>query len=205
MEKQNMIFSQLITRGITNDEIITAFDSIARGDFVSVQNKRSAYSDIEMPLENNRVMVRSFVLAKILEKAVSYLANSVLILGDPSGYTSSIFKALFKSVTVGALQSSEIEKLRGKINSAKVILFEDLREKFDLIFLDGGIFKDKIRRRATELLNPEGHIIYFSKDSTFEFNPKKMDFFDISVIAEGSGDKETVCKMPLLFPCDVIS
>ena len=204
MSKDSMISSQLIERNISDERIVDAFSAVDREDFVLLQNKRTAYSDIELPIGKNKVSVRPFVLAKILEKIVDEQYENVLIVGDATGYTSMIFHNLFRDVTIGTFESASIEWLRLKIDSIKVNLIDDLKDKFDLIFLDSGFYKNETIKGIMKLLSLEGDLIYFSKKPSFEFTPQQFDFFDVSVMCENDSGSEVILEMPLYFSDDLI-
>ena len=94
--KKNSIELQLIARGITDESVIRAFCDVDREDFVQHKYRKQAYIDLEIPYySNNRVFLRSFVLAKIAETSIKLNPKNVLVVGDFLGYTTSIFLKLF--------------------------------------------------------------------------------------------------------------
>lgn len=203
--RDNMIFSQLITRGITSKEVINALSAVEKEDFVASPKKKETYTDIELPIDENAVVIRSFVFAQILERVIDMgSCDSALIIGDSTGYTSTIFKQIFKKVTLGVFVSSGIEKLREKVDQIPVSFIGEIKGRFDLIFFDSGIFRKETRRKALNILDEKGKMIYFDRELTCDFNEKDADFFDISVIIETHTSKEVLIRQPMYFPCGVI-
>lgn len=203
-QRENMLFSQLIARGVSSD-IVQAFSSIDREDFVPIQFKRSAYPDIELSLQNNKVMLRCFVMARIIENLLSCSRDSVLLIGDSSGYTATLFNNFFKTCVIGTFENSEINALRKKLTSVKVSFIDDIKNKFDVIFFDGGIYKKSTIKVASKLLNNNGNLIYISRKITPEFSEKQFDFFNASINMENNSKIKTIIEIPLFLASGVIA
>ncbi len=202
MSKEQMIFSQLINRGISDSLILNAFEKVDRDDFVPFKDRRCSHSDIEISIGDNRVVVRAFILAKIIERILLLQPENILVLGDATGYSASVFQQIFKNVALGTFQNSEIENLREKVKDVKVSLVEDLKLKFDAVFLDGGFFKKETVKKIRKLINFNGCLFYFSRPPSFEFSKKQFDFFEVSVLMDRESKTELIFKMPLYFPCE---
>lgn len=205
MEKQRMIDSQLIARGIEDYRLLELFSSVEKEDYLGPQARRLAYSDNEIPIGEDHVCIRSYALALILGEVIQHPYKNMLIVGDVTGYVATLFSKLISEVTIGTFQNSEIENLRSKVRQAKVGLINDIKDKFDLIFLDGGIFKVKTRNMIKKFLSPNGNIIYFDRIATSEFTPKTFDFFHVFAILENFVTKRSIFELPLFFPSTPIA
>lgn len=204
-QKENMIFSQLISRGISDDRVIGAFSSINRADFLPVQFKRSAYSDTEMHVKDGLPLLRPFVLAKIILELLNVSHETLLVVGDPTGYTTALFSQILSRCELGVFNNSEIEPMRNKLEPIKVSFIEDIKNSFDIIFLDAGFYKKSTREKLQNLLSPNGYIIYLAKKSSFDVSSKLFDFFEVSLMAESSSDKKVLFNFPLILSCDNIA
>ena len=195
--KQAMITNQLKNRGIFEKDLIDAFLSIDRTEFMPAIFKRAAYTDIEIPLFNG-VILRPFVIGKIAQFILNFMKNKdILVVGDVSGYTATLFSNISKTCTIGTMSNISTEYLRNKVSS-RVIQIYDLNEKFDLIFFDSGFYKkETITNIANNILNQEGCIIKLSTKLSPEISSMQSGFFDTSISAEFSIKSIEILKMPL--------
>ncbi len=203
-QRENMLFSQLITRGVS-DDVVQIFSSVDREDFVPIQFKRSAYPDIELSVQNNRVMLRCFVMARIIENLLNRPRESILLIGDSTGYTATLLTNISKTCVIGTFQNLEIEALRKKLTSVKVSLIDDIKSKFDIIFFDAGVYKKSTIQKISKLLNDNGSLVYVSRQITSEFTEKPFDFFNASIDIESGSGTKTIIEIPLFLSSDVIA
>jgi protein-L-isoaspartate O-methyltransferase len=197
-EKKNMLLLQLEMRGVTNEVILKAFASIDREDFVPQQFRRMAYQDMETQIIGaNRIMLRPYILAKIATYVNQKRLKAALIIGDTTGYTSAILSHIFESIVVGSVTNSEAEAFPENIDKVRDIkLIEGLLlEKshwFDFIFFDSGYYKISTIKKALTLLSSSGEIIYFMKNTSFDFSLSKFKLSKVNINSMTNFETKTV-------------
>lgn len=203
--RQSMITNQLINRGIFEKDIIDIFSSIDRTDFVPATFKRSAYTDIEIPLFN-AVILRPFVIAKIAQFIFNSMKNkAILVVGDVSGYTGTLFSSISKLCVIGSIDNISTEYLRNKV-SLKVMQIYDINEKFDLIFFDSGFYKKKtITDISHKILKPDGCIIKIYSNLSSEFFSKQFKHFNVLISAEFISESIKILEIPLFLNSNYIA
>ena len=203
--KETMIATQLNNRDIFEKDIINTFLSIDRTEFVPATFKRIAYTDIEIPSLYG-VILRPFVLAKIAQFVSNSMKNKkILVIGDVSGYTGTFLYNISKACIIVTVNDAATEYLRNRV-SLKVMQICDIKEKFDLIFFDSGLYNNEtIIDISHTLLKQNGSIIKISGNLNSEFFPEQLRFFDISIVADFSSESTKILEMPLLLNPNYIS
>lgn len=200
--KENMLFLQLETREISDPEILESFENIDREDFMPPQFKRISYSDIEIK-HNNRVVLRCYVLGMIVKILKELNPKNILIVGDLTGYTSSVCSNIFDNCTLATIFFEELSEIRMRVKNIPIMQFETIisnqQNKFDAIFFDSGFYKKSTIKQFYNLLSDDGKIIYFSKIETPELSEKVFDFINVLVKCLSKSDEKTLFEMPMMF------
>ncbi|MDR0744680.1 MAG: hypothetical protein LBE97_01865 [Holosporales bacterium] len=198
LEKENMLLLQLELQGITKKVILEAFSSIDRKDFVPQQFRRMAYQDMETQIiGTDRILLRPYILAKIATYANQKQLKTALILGDITGYTSSVFSYIFESIVVGFITNSESEAFPENIDKVQDIKLIDelLLEKshwFDFIFFDSGYYKLDTIKKALTLLSSSGEVMFFMKNASCDFSLSKFKLSKVNINSMTNFETKTI-------------
>jgi protein-L-isoaspartate(D-aspartate) O-methyltransferase len=111
-----MVDGQLRTTDVTNHEILSAFLSVPREQFVSQAQRELAYLDDDLLIAPNRYMMEPSPLAKLLQLALVKSTDKMLIVGSGNGYSTAVCAQI--AATVVALESDEGLVAQGKANLA---------------------------------------------------------------------------------------
>lgn len=95
-----MVKSQLETNNILDARLVTALASTQRENFAPSAFKNASYVDAALPVTQTRFMSEPLSLARMLDCANVQAEESVLLIGDATGYTASVLSKLAKHVTV---------------------------------------------------------------------------------------------------------
>ena len=198
-----MLFLQLEAREISDPEILESFSNIDREDFMPPQFKRISYSDIEIK-HSDRVVLRCYVLGKIIKILKELNPKKVLIVGDLTGYTAAICSNIFDNCALATIFFEELSEIRMKLENMLVMQFEMMlskhQNKFDVVFLDSGFYKKTTIEKFFNILNENGKIIHFSKVETPDISEKVFDFTNVLVKSlSRSSDEQILFEMPLMF------
>jgi protein-L-isoaspartate(D-aspartate) O-methyltransferase len=118
-ERERMLETQLISRGIHDPRVLEAMRSLPRHVFVSPENRFLAYSDGALPIGNGQTISQPYIVALMTELLELKGDEKVLEIGTGSGYQAAILSWL-------CCQVHTIERHAGLARYAASLL-EDLK------------------------------------------------------------------------------
>jgi len=146
--RQNMLLNQIRTWDFISPENINLMKQIQREEFVPVEHRKLAFSDIEIPLAHNQRMMKPILEGRILQCLNLKNTETVLEIGTGSAYLTALLALAAKNVTsldiYQDFTDSAIEKLtESNINNVECIS-QDVYEfnstyKYDCIVLTGSV------------------------------------------------------------------
>lgn len=104
--RQAMIVSQLRPSGVTDTRVLDAMATVPREDFVPEARRDAAYIDRAIALGDGRTMNAPLTTALLLDAAEIGRDDSVLIVGQATGYVEALARQLAASVTVAGAESA---------------------------------------------------------------------------------------------------
>lgn len=97
--RRNMVDCQIRTSDVTNLDVLDAFLSVPREQFVPQELLQFAYLDEELALMDGRFLIAGVPLARLIQAASIQPSDSVLDVGCATGYSTAIISRLAKQVT----------------------------------------------------------------------------------------------------------
>jgi len=128
----NMVNSQIIQRGIKDNNVIEAMKSIDRKLFVSKSQSESAYDDCPLSIGFGQTISQPYIVALMTELLELKGTERILEIGTGSGYQTAILAKIAKEVYT-------VERIVELLNNAKVIL-EKLKFNNIKFFHSNGYF-----------------------------------------------------------------
>ena len=171
--RSNMVKNQVLPNNVKNRELIDALLEIKKELFVPTKDMDLVYSDRDILVSHERNIIRTFVIAKMLDKCNFQKDNTILVIGCLTGYTLAIISRLVnyvfgvendKNLTQIAVQN--INNLN--ILNCSVFYKKDLStglEKsapFDKIFIEGSV--EKVPDHLLKQLKEDGEIFTVIKN-----------------------------------------
>tara|TARA_B100000123_G_scaffold4661_1_gene3409 strand:+ start:77 stop:730 length:654 start_codon:yes stop_codon:yes gene_type:complete len=171
--RSNMVKNQVLPNNVKNRELIDALLEIKKELFVPKKDMDLVYSDRDILVSHERNIIRTFVIAKMLDKCNFQKDNTILVIGCLTGYTLAIISRLVnyvfgvdndKNLTEIAVQN--INNLN--ILNCSVFYKKDLStglEKsapFDKIFIEGSV--EKVPDHLLKQLKEDGEIFTVIKN-----------------------------------------
>ncbi len=164
--RQNMVENQLRPAEVNHVKLIEIMRILPREECVLENQKEVAYSDINIPLNDNRFLSEPRVSARLIQLAEINNQQKILVIGAGTGYLAVIIRLL--GADVYALEENkklaEIgEKFSNNYTSGihwhNGKLYKGLEEYkfFDTIIIDGCI--KNIPKLIVDQLEKNGHII----------------------------------------------
>lgn len=138
--RRAMIDSQLRVSGVNDPALLTAFDSVAREDFVPAGRRAVAYVDRAVPLGDGAMLAPALTHGQMLTAAEVVPTDSVLVIGKPGAYLAAL---------AGKLAGSVVTAAPGDDWAAK--------GTFSLILVDGAL--EVVPQGLAAALAPEGRVV----------------------------------------------
>ena len=147
--RHNMIEQQIKPWNVIDPVAIEALEAIPREDFVDSAFKESAFTDCELPIACNQLMLAPKIEAKILQAVQVKKSDSVLEVGTGSGYMTALLSHLADKVCSieihQALSQNAAKKLQdADINNVSFVvddIFQAIPKEntYDVIILTGSV------------------------------------------------------------------
>ncbi|MCU7817946.1 MAG: protein-L-isoaspartate O-methyltransferase [gamma proteobacterium symbiont of Lucinoma myriamae] len=147
--RHNMIEQQIRPWNVIDPVTLDALDAIPRENYVLEAMKESAFSDVELPIGHDQVMLFPKIEAKILQSVQVQKTDTVLEIGTGSGYMTALLAHLADKVcTVEiheqlSLQAQEKLAAEGFDNVTFVVADAakgfDQNAPYDMIILTGSV------------------------------------------------------------------
>lgn len=91
---KEMVFSQIVPRGITDRNVIEALLSVPRHMFVPAPLQNWAYQDNPLPLDNGQTISQPYMVALMTCKLDVHAGMKILEIGTGSGYQAAILASM---------------------------------------------------------------------------------------------------------------
>jgi len=98
IQLQNMLKSQIISRGIKDKKVLKAISEIPRHYFVLEEYLDEAYADKPLPIGYNQTISQPYIVALMTELLELNENDRVLEIGTGSGYQTAILAKIAKEV-----------------------------------------------------------------------------------------------------------
>ena len=89
-----MVDVQLRARGIADERVLSAILAVPRDQFVSPEQRRSAYADDALPIASGQTISQPYIVARMTELLRVGPGDRVLDIGTGSGYQAAILAAI---------------------------------------------------------------------------------------------------------------
>jgi protein-L-isoaspartate(D-aspartate) O-methyltransferase len=184
VQRNNMVDTQIVANGVTDERLIQAFRDVPRERFVPSANRPIAYAEAEAGIVHGRSLLAPRTFAKLLQLADIKPSDSVLDVGCATGYSTAILARTAQRV-VGLEQDADLVRIAvetlhdcGVANAtvAQGSLVEGYRAAapYDVIVLEGA-FEQTPERLLSQLADggrlvgvarkgAQGHAIVYLKE-----------------------------------------
>jgi protein-L-isoaspartate(D-aspartate) O-methyltransferase len=97
-ERMDMVETQIRRRGVTDDDVLTAMETVPRHEFVPDQYKSQAYADHPLPIGYGQTISQPYIVALMTELLNLHNTDRVLEIGTGSGYQAAILAEIVGEV-----------------------------------------------------------------------------------------------------------
>lgn len=96
--RYNMVNSQIVARGVTDEYTLQAMGNVPRHEFVRSFHQRVAYSDQPIPIGHGQTISQPFIVAYMTELIKPREGMKVLEIGTGSGYQAAVLAEITDQV-----------------------------------------------------------------------------------------------------------
>jgi len=93
-ERRQMVKTQLIDRGITDQAVLRAMAEVPRHYFVPDRFLGLAYEDSPLPIRSGQTISQPYIVARMVELLELRPGDRVLDIGTGSGYVATILSRI---------------------------------------------------------------------------------------------------------------
>jgi len=164
---KNMIEGQIKPIEGIKENILNAFYSINRDDFVPQHLKESSYVEKNLILERDRFILRANLVAKVISALNISTEENVLVIGSSTGYSSAIISKIAETVISieedkDLLNFSEEAVKKNGIDNVVFInnpMIEGCEDQgpFNAIIIEGAI--EEVPKKILNQLDDNGRLI----------------------------------------------
>ena len=96
--REQMVSRDILSRGIDDARILTAFRAVPRELFVGAEHAERAYRDSPLPIESGQTISQPYVVALTIHAAGIKPGDNVLEVGAGSGYAAALIGRIVERV-----------------------------------------------------------------------------------------------------------
>ncbi|MCK4941756.1 protein-L-isoaspartate(D-aspartate) O-methyltransferase [candidate division WOR-3 bacterium] len=106
LARKDMVYSQIVARGVTDERVINAMLKVERHKFVPKDYEKLAYGDYPLPIAEEQTISQPYIVALMTEKIELKSTDKVLEVGTGSGYQAAVLSLLVDGVyTIEIIES----------------------------------------------------------------------------------------------------
>ncbi|MGH8105117.1 MAG: protein-L-isoaspartate O-methyltransferase family protein [Arenimonas sp.] len=113
-----MVEQQVRPWDVLDPRVLDVLHKLQREDFVPVENRNLAYTDIALPLANGEVMMKPVLEGRLLQALDLNSQDDVLEIGTGSGFVTACLSQLAREVVSIDIHADFIEQTKQKLLSA---------------------------------------------------------------------------------------
>ncbi|MCK5284956.1 MAG: protein-L-isoaspartate O-methyltransferase [Alphaproteobacteria bacterium] len=147
--RKNMVNCQIRPVGVIMPELLQAFETVPREEFVPEKIKNIAYSDKSLSIGDGRFLLTPLTHARMVQSVKPEITDIVLDIGGVTGYSAAIFSHLVTTVIALEEKKKNIDlasKLWNELDICNVAGFKGKLEKgkaehgtYNIIFMNGAV------------------------------------------------------------------
>ncbi len=115
--RHNMIEQQIRPWNVIDPTALDALDAIPRENYVAQNMEKSAFSDVELPIGCNQVMLSPKIEARILQSVQIQKTDNVLEVGTGSGYMTALLAHLAEKVCTVEIHDELSQQAQEKLKT----------------------------------------------------------------------------------------
>ena len=114
-EREAMVVRQIEARGIRDPQILEAFRSVPREEFLSDEYRELAYGDHPLPISAGQTISQPYIVALTIRAAEISCGDKVLEVGAGSGYAAAVIACIAGRVIAIERQAELARQASGRL------------------------------------------------------------------------------------------
>ena len=173
LARRNMVEQQVRPWEVLDSRVLEALSAIRREDFVPPACRNLAFTDVNLPLGHDEVMMKPVVEGRVLQSVVPTRAESVLEIGTGSGFLTACLARLSHSVVsveqhADFAEAAQTRLHATRITNVKIDVADAVRKfvpggQFDVMVVTGAVFS--LPRHWRDWIKPGGRLFAIVGDS----------------------------------------
>ncbi|SNY93288.1 protein-L-isoaspartate(D-aspartate) O-methyltransferase [Cohaesibacter sp. ES.047] len=165
--RRQMVDTQIRTTDVTAYNVLDAFLTVPRELFVPSSSKAFAYSDADIRISDERIMMQPSPLAKLLQLADIATDDLVLVIAASSGYSAALVSHLANTVVAVENDEDLVQRAQDTISDLGydnvAVISGDLAEgvssegPYDVILIEGTV--GQVPQHLLEQLKDGGRLV----------------------------------------------
>ena len=143
LARKNMIDSQIATMGVIDPVLLDVLGQVPRERFVPEDKRSLAYIDEDLALGDGGFLMEPMIFARMVQAAALKSGDSLLCVGDTSGYAAAVLSWLTARVTVRETAPGDLDRARAAWASLgyRNIAIEAAGgvQSYDVVFINGAV------------------------------------------------------------------
>jgi len=119
--RQNMLLNQVRTWDFVSSENIKLMQKLQREEFVPVEHRKLAFSDLEIPLNHQEHMMKPILEGRILQALELKGTEKALEIGTGSGYFTALLALSSQKVTSIDIYQDFTDSAIEKLQEARIL------------------------------------------------------------------------------------
>lgn len=151
--RRAMVSNQLRTTSVDDPRVVDAMARVPRENYVPVDRRDVAYTDISIPLGGGRALNSPMATARLINEAGITGGDHVLIVGSATGYTVAVARLLAKYV-VGLECDAALAGAGDVVGPLEAGVAD--QGPYDVIIIDGAV--EAVPAALIDQLAPNGRL-----------------------------------------------
>jgi protein-L-isoaspartate(D-aspartate) O-methyltransferase len=118
--RENMLLNQVRTWDFVSPDNINIMRKLQREEFVPVEHRKLAFSDLEIPLPHDEQMMKPILEGRILQALELSGKEKILEIGTGSAYMTALLALASEKVTSIDIHQDFIDSAQEKLAEAKI-------------------------------------------------------------------------------------
>ncbi len=110
--RRNMVDSQIATMGVIDPVLLDILRTVPRERFVPQGKQDLAYIDEDLPLGGGAFLMEPLIFARMVQSAAPHHADTVLSVGDATGYPAAVLSKMAGAVVALESQAGAMDAAR---------------------------------------------------------------------------------------------
>lgn len=117
-KRKQMVQTQLISRDITDKEVLRAMEKVPRHKFIPVELWDRAYDDAPVPIGEEQTISQPYIVAYMIQALSPKREDKILEVGTGSGYQTAVLAEMLEKIYTTEIRPELARKAMMRLNES---------------------------------------------------------------------------------------